>query len=222
MKKRIGYIDYLETIAIFLVVFCHFPSYSGSSIGNIIFQLCAIAVPVFMMANGALLLSTKFSLAKHIKKTVLLIFSVLVWKAIYYAAMYCYYKLTNDVDISMSIREWYNYLCGINSTDIYIPSEHLWFMYMLISVYIVVPVIALHEDEKKKDIIVYLSIIIFFFVFVVCEVDSVMDIYMHNRGKEWIFLSVFKDSVYPFSWLCSYLFYFMIGYVIHNKFYLIF
>ena len=85
-RKRIAYIDILEVLAIFLVVYCHFSNTKGDSIPAHLIQLCSftLVVPLFLMANGALLFHHSFDLKKHIKRTVQLLIAVTVWRILYY------------------------------------------------------------------------------------------------------------------------------------------
>lgn len=55
-NSRINYFDVLKTICIFLVIFVHYPWISESKWANLSMIITIIAVPLFFMINGALLL----------------------------------------------------------------------------------------------------------------------------------------------------------------------
>lgn len=68
--NRLTYIDYLETIAMFCVVCCHYYAVIGKGTSAnmyMLFMKC-FGVPIFLLANGALMFQRKFSLRKHLKK----------------------------------------------------------------------------------------------------------------------------------------------------------
>ena len=58
-NKRIGYFDLLKTISIFLVIYVHYPWISTSKGSNLTMIMTIIAVPLFFMINGALLLGKR-------------------------------------------------------------------------------------------------------------------------------------------------------------------
>ena len=84
-SKRLHYIDFLESISILAVLYCHFIGAAGTSlISNVTMQLTTtFAVPIFFMANGALLFLGKYDLKKHLKKIALLFVASVAWKACY-------------------------------------------------------------------------------------------------------------------------------------------
>ncbi|RHQ59690.1 hypothetical protein DWY36_07660 [Firmicutes bacterium AF25-13AC] len=68
-KSHIVYIDLIESVAILGVIYCHYLSTLGTSIfSHITEQLCAVAVPLFLMANGALLFTRPFQLKNILRK----------------------------------------------------------------------------------------------------------------------------------------------------------
>lgn len=84
-NNRLIYIDYLETIAIFCVVCCHYNAVMGTGLASNMFMLFAkcFGVPIFFLVNGALVFQRNFSLKKHLKKTGMLILTTASWKGAY-------------------------------------------------------------------------------------------------------------------------------------------
>lgn len=82
-KTRIYYFDALKTISIFLVCIYHYNALNLDIINNpglgvyinyLFYGLSSMAVPLFFMVNGALLLNRPYRLGKHIKKRFIYIY----------------------------------------------------------------------------------------------------------------------------------------------------
>ena len=85
LMKRIEYIDIIETIAIFFVVYIHNNTIIGTtSMANISLQFSSIiSVPLFYMCNGTLLFSRKLNIKRLYKKSLMVFISIALWKIIY-------------------------------------------------------------------------------------------------------------------------------------------
>lgn len=81
--KRIDSFDILKTIAIFLVVFCHFTLFKNTVAENFCMTICYIGVPIFFMVNGALLFKKSLDIKKHLLKTATIYVVATVWRCIY-------------------------------------------------------------------------------------------------------------------------------------------
>ena len=83
--KRIEYIDIIETISIYFVVYYHNYAIIGTTtMANIILQFSSIiSVPLFLMCNGTLLFSKKLNIKRHYKKSFMVFISIVLWKIIY-------------------------------------------------------------------------------------------------------------------------------------------
>lgn len=147
VKERIKYIDIIESIAIILVIYCHYTLTIGdSAFANITLQFTTtIAVPLFFMANGTLLFNEKFDFKKHCLKTVFLLVATVVWKALYLLVMIA----GHGFDFSLyTVKELYVYFGPSCYADPYVPSVHFWFMYALIALYIVFPLFKYLYDKS--------------------------------------------------------------------------
>lgn len=60
--NRLTYIDYLETIAMFCVVCCHYYAVMGEGASANMYMLFVkcFGVPIFLLANGALMFKKNF------------------------------------------------------------------------------------------------------------------------------------------------------------------
>lgn len=148
VKERIRYIDIIESIAILLVIYCHYTLTIGESVfANITLQFTtAIAVPLFFMANGTLLFNAKFDFKKYCLKTVFLLVTTIVWKALYLFIMLA----GRGFDFSLyTLKELYVYFGPSSFADPYIPSVHFWFLYALIALYLVFPIFKYLYDKAS-------------------------------------------------------------------------
>lgn len=158
-NSRLTYIDYLEAIAMFCVVCCHYYAVIGEGVSANMYMLFVkcFGVPIFFLANGALMFQRKFSLRKHLKKTGMLIVTTAAWKAIYLLLQYI--RLPAGSSIWKKSDLW-NYFCGGNLSDPYVPAEHFWYMYALIGVYLVFPLFA---AIYKENILFLFDIVVVFY-----------------------------------------------------------
>ena len=181
-RKRIAYIDILEVLAIFLVVYCHFSNTKGDSIPAHLIQLCSftLVVPLFLMANGALLFHHSFDLKKHIKRT---------------------------------------YIFGYNLSDPLIPADHFWYLYALIVIYLCFPVLKKIYDMEDKTLYRYVLWILFILVFGLGAIDRVADYIARTRNVTSYSLNALREALLPVGDPGSYLFYFMLGPLLHDRFY---
>lgn len=196
-QKRIEYIDYLETIAIILVVNIHHLSLLGDSmLANLMKYWSVVAVPLFFMANGMLFFTKKFSFQKHITKIIYLLLGSMVWKLLIILAMIAISK----GQLRWTIQQILSELVGINIYEPYIPTEQFWFTYTLVGIYIVAPLFR-HIYENYKN--AYIAYTIFTFVFIML-------------AKEIPVLNYIKEIVYPFALGGNYITYFLIGPLLHE------
>lgn len=211
-NKRIGYLDLLKTISIFLVIYVHYPWISNSKGSNLTMIMTIIAVPLFFMVNGALLLGKKnFNIKEHYKKLMWIIVGTISWK--FLILFIC--LITKRVDIlNFSVMEIFNYLfTAENLLDV--PAEHLWFMYVLIRIYIIYPFIRL-AFEKDNKYLKYILLYSFIFSF---GIELLNMAFFTFSGKGVMDkLSGITSTFSPINDL-TYITYFILGYILHNKFY---
>lgn len=211
-NSRLTYIDYLEAIAMFCVVCCHYYAVIGEGVSANMYMLFVkcFGVPIFFLANGALMFQRKFLLRKHLKKTGMLIVTTAAWKAIYLLLQYI--RLPAGSSIWKKSDLW-NYFCGGNLSDPYVPAEHFWYMYALIGVYLVFPLFAAIYKEKKTYY--FYLILLLFFIPVITEADA----FIANMTNKNISFSVIRDTYIPFAQGRDYLLFFLLGPFIHKYFY---
>lgn len=135
-SERFIWLDIVKITACFFVIINHshsnifsFGGYNGHTVlfDGICFAICKTAVPLFVMTSGALLLERNSSA----KKTFLRIFRVLVplllVSGIYYIRFYL-----PDISVTGFIKEFIKGPITV----------HLWYIYMLIGLYAVLPFVS--------------------------------------------------------------------------------
>ncbi len=149
-KKRIAYIDLLKIIAIFMVITLHSGTWQTDFIktGNWqnTFQYCVRmlfeGVPLFMMINGFLIFNRPFDARKHLKRTVSIVFIILIWSVI----MDVYFTLIEGSPLTFK-----GVMGSVLNTNI--ANAHtgvLWFLQKLIVVYILFPILKYIYDSETK------------------------------------------------------------------------
>lgn len=160
MKKREINIDILRSLCIIAVLFIHttasymvndYPSMS-SKIILFIGILTSCAVPLFYMLSGAFLINEKNESIKTVwKKVIKMLLQVVMWTLIYQLVFK--FILKSEVNIAeVMIKSFTSSQVG-----------HLWFMYPLIGIYILLPFISklyLSLSTKEKRILVLLVCVI--------------------------------------------------------------
>lgn len=158
-KRNVGY-DFIKTIAIFLVVIIHSNvAYLGSNQGNVgwyfvmlLTSVCLVAVPLFFMVSGALLLDTqeviplKNLFFKRILKQAI---PFLAWSLIYVVARIILGKIPFGVTAFTDL---------LHSPAYY----QFWFMYSLLAIYLLLPVlqaVVLKLEKKHLEYVLILWVI---------------------------------------------------------------
>lgn len=161
-SKRIAYLDILKIVAIFAVVMIHiagaqFGNYSTDSFEwagiNFIDSSSRWAVPIFAMVSGALFLdpNRKVSIYKLYTKNIFrLITAFLFWSVVF-----ALYKAVKS-DFSLGIMEFVK--------TVLLGEYHMWFMYMLAGLYILVPL--LRPIAANKKLLTYAVGVCFFLMLV--------------------------------------------------------
>lgn len=155
-ERFIGY-DIIRTIAIFMVVAIH--SHVAPLAVNqgmpmwyfvmLMQTLCLVAVPVFFMVSGALLLSGGKTVSvgqlykKRISKQAI---PFIVWSLVYVVVRIVMGKIPLSIEAFTSL--------------LYEPAYYqFWFMYSLLAIYLLLPLLqtlVMHCDKKKTEYILIL------------------------------------------------------------------
>lgn len=124
--------------------------------GNLYDSSVRFCVPVFVMLTGALLLPKVYEIGEFLKKRFLrIILPFLFWSVIYIVFTY-YVKLSPNHEMStLEVITWSLDLLRSGT------SPHLWYIYMIIGIYLITPIISKWAQNCKENEIIYFLIIWF-------------------------------------------------------------
>ena len=154
VKKRIFYFDELRALAIVLVVLCHatvlYKPFTYEtlkvSIPGILYILTHVAVPIFFMLSGALLLNRDYSLKEfYTKRFSRIVLPFLFWAFIAIIVMVGVFNKGSS--------EIFKILLGKN--------RWTWFVWVMIGIYLILPVVNSFVKEFKDTGVKYFLIIWF-------------------------------------------------------------
>lgn len=156
-SERFAFVDLLETIAIFFVMFYHCGLYSSDFLSdgtvanylNYFFStILSTCVPLFFFVNGYLLFSRPFNIDKHIKKCIRLVVLTGVWAFILVVSK----MLITGTPFSIK---------AIISKVLFIEigwCNLLWYMGALVCIYIFFPLLKYAFDHDKKSFVFFMVI----------------------------------------------------------------
>lgn len=138
--KHLVFIDYVKTLAIFLVIVYHCHVFDGSYLVGSILSLCC---PLFFTVNGALLLPKKHNYAYYLPKMGKMLILITIWGGV-----------SNLLAASILGETYSVKKCAI---DLYFLRSgfcnHLWFLFTLFILYGLYPLTAVLTENKKTLII---------------------------------------------------------------------
>jgi len=144
MKKEYSF-DVLRVIAMIMVIIIHVSNVYCRSFGFInsnsyIITLCfntisRVSVPLFFMISGALLLDREFNFKKYINRIIKYLVLIIVWDIIYLIWEYFYLGETYDELYLLVISPY---------------RAHLWFLYSIIVIYMIQPILKFILDRANK------------------------------------------------------------------------
>jgi surface polysaccharide O-acyltransferase-like enzyme len=192
-KKRIVYLDVVRVVACLMVIMQHSPMPSLGEDNSVLLSAVSFltypCVPLFFMVSGALLLPVEesslgplFFIRKRLSKVV---FPTLFWTF--------FYIIVGNQPIG-----WVNILSIPFS-----PQDHLilWFMYVLIGLYLISPIIS-HWLRHASKIELEFYLALWFITLSFTHLEKVLEIY---EG--------YYNSLYYFS---GYIGYYLLGYYLHT------
>lgn len=162
--KNFFWADNLRVIATIAVILLHVssrpvPKYGDISpffwwVGNIYDGSVRFCVPIFVMLTGALLLSKEYEIGDFLKKKLVrIIFPLLFWSCIYIIyALFDNYLNGNKTSLYETIKFIYNSFKNGSSF-------HLWYIYMIVGIYLFIPIIGKWvRNANEKEILYFLII----------------------------------------------------------------
>lgn len=198
-KNRLIYADILRIYSTFLVLLLHFSGIMWTRLDitsfdwriiNIYNTFSRTAVPIFVMLSGIFFLNPKknISITKLYKKYILRIFISLIFWSIIYLILF--------PNLNFNIVEISNVILKGNT------NYHLWYLYMLIGLYILTPIIRVFIKNSTKKDLEYFIIIILLFYF---SVNFLPNIAIFS------YIKMFTSKMLVFN-ISPYIFYYVLGY----------
>lgn len=200
--KRVIYLDVLRVFSIFCVIFLHVSAgnWAYTDVNSMNFTIMNIAngsvrfaTPVFVMISGALMLDPKydFSIKKIFTKNISRIATAFIFWSVFYAMI----TLVLSGGTVLSFAQ-----------SIIVGHYHMWFLYMIVGLYIVLPI--MRKIAENRELSIYFLVCSLFFVFI-CAFLKETSIF-----SELITTVLAKSNVNVFSGYTSY---FLLGYFIKNE-----
>jgi surface polysaccharide O-acyltransferase-like enzyme len=159
-SQREFWVDCVRAAAAFMVVWLHSVApwlhkygdiaHSDWHLANIADSIVRVSVPLFFLLTGHLLLGRQVSLNNYVRKRVLRIAVPWAVWSIVYVLWNIYY---NGAHISV--------LYGVKSFVDGSISYHLWFLYTLLGLYIVIPVLSWGIDVHNRSRAIYFTVVWF-------------------------------------------------------------
>ncbi len=181
--SRIFYLDVLRDIAIIAVIIYHVaggvilagnPLLRGDSLipsvswlyHGFFYECFRFAVPLFLMLSGALSLGKDFEFITFLKKRLSRItYPFLFWGTITFILMLIILSLSGDYSFASSIEAFlyrvYQFVIG---NDVY--SSPFWFFWLILSLYLVMPILnkwILHSSFKEIEYFLIIWLVVCFF-----------------------------------------------------------
>ena len=154
--NKFGYIEITRALACILVIITHVmsPYYYNylnySFLGKIyvssLFIISKIAVPVFVMISGGLLLRKDYNIKYFTKKAYKVFLVILAWSIVY---------IIFDTTYNKEVFTLVDIVNGFLNTQI---KYHLWYMYMLFWLYLMIPFIKPMTCVVEKNIRYFLGL----------------------------------------------------------------
>ena len=209
---RIFYFDVLRVIACLAVIMLHASaSYVTSSdldsfnfwIGNFFDSVSRIGVPIFVMISGALMLDENYDFS--VKKLLEHIIKIIVFYVFWSAA----YSIIDNIVFPIITNRSVN-LKSVILAFIY-GHYHLWFCFMIIGLYLLVPLLRLWIKKQNKKFIGYFLILAFLFDFLFPQIIRILGYYTNKFN----FINEMLNNV-NLKYVTGYLPYFILGWYLHN------
>ena len=152
--QPIVWIDVMRFLAAFLVILAHVDGWSQSPrlAYDFYYTISRIAVPLFFLLSGHLLLSKEEPISVFLKKRFTRIaIPFLVWSIIY-DVFYSHSFMDTGITLDAVLKLFIRIIRGPRG-------GHLWFMYFLIGLYILTPVLRVFVSKAQKiDLFYYIGL----------------------------------------------------------------
>jgi surface polysaccharide O-acyltransferase-like enzyme len=165
--NRIAWTDNLRVFALFAVILMHavpnmmFEEHSTSEeiwwVANFFTSLCRFCVPVFVMLTGMLVIPKYRNLNDFLKKLLVRIILPFIFWSIVYIALNL--LVIRDSQTRLSINLILKAVINLFRSPV---TYHLWYIYMITGIYLIIPVISRWISGSTGKEIVYFLLLCFF------------------------------------------------------------
>lgn len=214
-KQRFLCFDVMRVFAIIMVVFCHsttgiilqYTQPGTAEYGTSVFlnTFTRFAIPIFVMLSGALLLNEDYKLEpkafykKTLPKFAILTVGWVLFYGVFYAVLIPYINGT-----PINAGAFVDYIIKFKGVD----TPHLWYMFMVIGLYLAIPVLRLFVKRENKNYI--LGIIIVSIIFN----DAVHSLGIFTDGADFVVKDFFGK--FHLEALTGYLCYAIMGWYLNT------
>ena len=172
-QKRIIYLDVLKILATFAVITMHVasihwytesPSSFNWNVFNFYDSIVRWAVPIFVMISGALFLnnSKELDIKKLYKKNIFRIITAFIFWSMFYTIKTNNFFVKGKASIVPFFRSFIE------------GHYHLWFLYMIVGLYMMVPILRkVTADKKVTEYFLIISIIFSFIIPTICKMPTI-------------------------------------------------
>ena len=209
-KDRIFAFDIMSIVAIMAVILIHVSSkyITQTSVGSLEYVLGCIlnsisrfGAPLFFMISGALMLNEKKNLTfkSCLIRAVNLLILLFIWSLFYALVKYVGFPIIKGYGVSFKAFI-YAFIYG---------NYHLWFLYVLIGLYLVTPLLRFIVNKKNLAYVKYFIALCVVFVYIPTLVTRVLNFY----GQPGIFGFLRQFDV---ALVGVYTGYYVLGYYLYN------
>ncbi|HVS92524.1 MAG TPA: acyltransferase family protein [Mucilaginibacter sp.] len=166
--QQIEWINNLRVIALFAVIGLHTASLPlmdykqagtfGWLAADFYNALTRFAVPVFVMITGALLLPREYEIGDFLTRRL----TRIIWPFLFWSLVYVGYSWYNE-DIVFTGDAWKNIMIVLHQLK-YGAFYHLWYVYMLIGLYLVIPILSRFVRNATEKEIQYFLVVWFIII----------------------------------------------------------
>ena len=188
MNSRIVNIDFVKAVAMFTVIGLHtFGVDMDWHYVNILYEMCVIAIPLFFMSSGYIMLPREDITIGYVLKKELRLFRFLFFLSVSYG-------IISYINMSISYSECLNLIVGAVVSE---PLYHCWFLLTMMILYIILPAFNWLFHNKFNSILL--------FVFILVVINN--GIFVANL----FFVKPIESQIAQYLRLYNWLFYFLVG-----------
>ena len=193
MKEREYTFDVLRVIAMIMVIIIHVSNVytrnynfidTNSYLVSLIFNtISRVSVPIFFMISGALLLDRNFNFKKYKKRIIKIVLLIVVWDILYLIWEYFFLGVSYNKLYKLFLEPY---------------RAHLWFLYTIVILYVIQPLLKYILDKTNKPIKIVL-----FFAWIILSTISMYNLTIANIFTIFSNIGFFVLGKYMYDYLLN-------------------